>query len=158
MATSFTVGAGNYIRPYRNVRIVSFPEGGTQSFRIGDPVILETTSDKGNQVVIAGTDPLKVTGFAAQAATGTQGTAISVWAATPEAEFVGHVQDTGVLDNDLTGTAKGLVADGTNHIWRVDISETTTTACHIIKLLDAHGDTNGRVIFKVLAAYRQIFD
>jgi hypothetical protein len=72
MATAFVVGKGNFIRPYRNVRVRPFPEAASQTFRVGDPLILQTTADKGQQVKISAADPTTgtVVGFAAAAATG----------------------------------------------------------------------------------------
>lgn len=155
MATTWTVGSGDYIRPYRCVRTEHWPEGASQTFRVGDPVILSTVSDYGNHIVIAGTDAVAdIVGFAAEAATGVTGTKLAVWVADESGEFVGRVQDTGALDNDQIGEDYGMVADGTNHIWRVDLSDTTNVSVQMIKFLDTHGDTNGRVVFKVLNAAR----
>ena len=158
MATSFTVGAGDIMRPYRFPRVEHFPEGASQSFKIGYPVKLTTTTDKGHQIVVSGSDPTaNVVGVAAEAASGTEGTMIAVWVADEQAEFIGRVQDTGVLDNDDVGVSYGIVADATNSIYRVDRSETTTTVVKVVKLLDSHGDTNGRVVFKFLNARRGPF-
>lgn len=159
MAT-YTVGSGDYIRPYRKPRVEHFPEGASQSFRVGYPVILSATSDKGNRITVAGADPTAdIVGFAAAAASGTADTLIPVWVATEEAEFIGRLQDTGTVDNDDIGEAYGLVADATNLIWRVDRSETTTTICKIVRIPEpyVHGDVNPMVVFKVLNARRSPF-
>ena len=158
MATSFTAGPGDYMRPYRFPRVEHFPEAASQTFRIGDPVVLQTTSDKGHQIKISGADPTAdVVGIAAEAASGTENTMIPVWIADEQTEFIGRVQDTGVLDNDDVGDSYGIVADSTNKIWRVDRTETTTTVVKIVKLIDSHGDTNGKVVFKFLNARRGPF-
>ena len=158
MATSWTAGPGDFIRPFRLPRVEHYKEGASQTFKRGYPVILSATSDKGNKITVAGADPTAdIVGFAADNASGTEDTLIPVWVADEQAEFQGRVQDTGVLDADDTGEAYGLVADATNLIWRVDRSETTTTIAKIVKLLDGHGDTNGKVVFKVLNSRRSPF-
>ena len=155
------VGKGSYIRPHRRVRMRSFPEDSSQTFIVGDPVILSTDSDEGNYIKIAGADPTTdrgFVGFAAAAATGTKGTMIPVWLATGDAEFIGHVQDSETLDNDDISVEFGIVADATNLIWRVDTSETSAKVVRILELVDAAGDTNGRVIFHCIAPERLYHD
>lgn len=159
------VGAGSYIRPHRRVRMRAFPEDSSQSFKVGDPVILSTDSDEGNYIKIAGADPTTdrgFVGFAAKAATGTKGTMIDVWLATGDAEFIGHVSGAAAaddtLDNDDIGVEYGIVVDSTNTIYRVDLSETTAKVVRILELVDAHGDTNGRVVFHVIAPERLYHD
>jgi hypothetical protein len=155
------VGKGSYIRPYRRVRMKAFPEDSSQTFIVGDPVILGSDSNEGNYIKIAAADPAtdyKFLGFAASAANGVKGHMVDVWLATNDAEFVGHVSGAAAaddgLDNDDIGVAYGIVADSTNLIWRVDLSETTAPIARILELLDAHDDTNGRVVFNVIAGER----
>ena len=155
------VGKGSYIRPHRRVRLRAFPEDSSQTFIVGDPVALSTDADEGNYIKIAAADPTTdraFVGFAAKAATGVKGTMIDVWLATGDAEFIGHVQDAETLDNDDISVEFGIVADATNLIWRVDTSETTAKIVRILELADAHGDTNGRVIFHVIAPERLYHD
>ncbi len=151
------VGKGSYIRAYRNARLRAFPEDSSQTFIVGDPIIMGSDSDEGNYIKIAGTDPdtdRKFVGFAAKAATGTKGTMIDVWLATDDAEFIGHIEGTTAIDNDMISTELGIVADATNLIWRVDSTETTAKVARILELADAHGDTAGRVVFKVITPER----
>lgn len=133
MAT-FLIGKGNYIRPYRNVRIRPFPEAASQTFIVGDPLILQTTADKGHQVKISGADPTAgtVVGFALAAASGTEGTSIPVAMLDEQGEFMVVVQDTGAIDNDDIGDEYGIVADATNLIWRLDLTETTAKVFRIV--------------------------
>lgn len=152
MAT-ISVGAGNYARPYRNVRIRHFPEGASQTFKRGELLILILTADKGNKVGIASADPTTdraVVGFAAADASGVEGTMIPVWLATPEAEFVLHCESAGTIDNDDVSVQYGVVRDGTNVIWRVDRTESTAKLFTVLQLLDAHGDVNGRFVVKFI--------
>jgi hypothetical protein len=164
MAT-IPVGKGSYIRPHRRTRMRAFPEDSSQTFKVGDPVCLSADSDEGNYIKIAGTDPATdraFVGFAAKAATGVKGTMIDVWLATGDAEFVVHVCGAAVadttLDNDNISVEYGIIADSTNEIWRLDNSETTAKVFRVLNLLDAHGDTNGRVVAHVIAPERLYHD
>lgn len=154
MAT-FSVYKGNYIRPFRNVRTRTLPEAASQTFIVGDPLILQTTADKGNQVKISGADPSgTVVGFAAQAASGVENTPVPVWMLDEQGEFMVHVQDTGAMDNDDIGVEYGIVADATNLIWRLDRTETTAKVFHVVDFAPnpatgvkfAHGDVNGAFV------------
>lgn len=157
MAT-LSVGPGNHVRPHRCVRTVSFPEGPAQVFVVGDLLTLNTTADKGNQVVLAGADPTVIVGFAAEKASGVENTPISVWVADECGEFLMHVADTQVLDNDDIGNGYEVVRDtaGTpaRNIWRVDRTGVTADAVIVMQLIDAHGDVNGRVVVRIPAAAR----
>lgn len=159
------VGKGSYIRPYRRVRMKAFKEDSSQSFKVGDPVCLSADSDDGDYIKVAAADPTTdrfFVGFAAQAASGTKGNFVSVWLATGDAEFIGHVCGAavadGTLDNNDLSVEYGLLADSTNEIWRVDQSETTAKLVRILELADAHGDVNGRVVFHVIAPERLYHD
>lgn len=155
------VGKGSFIRPHRRVRMRAFPEDSSQTFIVGDPIILSADSDEGNYIKIAGADPAtdrSFIGFAAQAATGVKGTMISVWLATGDAEFIGHIEGTTAIDNDMISTELGIVADATYLIWRVDSTETTAKVVRILELFDNHGDTAGRLIFSVIAPERLYHD
>jgi hypothetical protein len=154
MAT-LTVASTDYARPYRDVRLAYFPEAASQTFIKGDLLILQTTTDKGNQVKIASADPTTdraIVGFAAGAASGTADTLIPVWLATPEAEFLIRCQDGGVLDNDDVSVQYGIVKDSTNLIWRLDRSETTAKVFTVLRLIDTHADVNGRYVVKFIAS------
>ncbi len=142
------VTSGDYIRPYRKPRVRTFKEGATQTFLKGAPLIFSVTADHENEVVEAGADPAYIIGYAAQDASGVQGTAISVYLATADSEFRAVVQNTGTLDYTNIGTRYGLVYDAGNKIWRVDLTEVTVTHCTIVDLLDKDGDVNGYVVFK----------
>jgi len=159
------VGKGSYIRPHRRVRMRAFPEDSSQTFIVGDPIILGSDANEGNYIKIAGGDPstdLKFLGFAASPATGVKGHMCDVWLATGDAEFIGHVSGAAAaddgLDNDDIGVSYGIVADSTNLIWRIDLSETTAPVVRILELVDNHDDTNGRVVFHVVAPERVYHD
>lgn len=155
MAITYVVGQGSYIRPLRNDRIRTLPEAASQTFIIGDPLILNATSNKGNECKIAGADPSgTVIGFALKAASGVEGTEIQVAPLDEQAEFVVYVADTQTLDNDDIGVEYGIVADGTNLIYRLDRTETAAKVFRVVDFATnpqtgvkfAHGDVNGAYI------------
>ena len=155
MATH-TVGPNDYIRPYRGpVRTRAFKEEASQSFRYG-AVVVQDASTK-DEVEEAGSDPTaRILGVAAEAAGGVADVKRLVYLAEPGVEFVARVQDTGTLAAANVGTEYGLVKDGTNNIWRVDLSETSNTNVIVTELIDPIGDVNGRVAFQFKAAARGI--
>lgn len=150
MAT-LTVTSADCIVPYRLTRNAHFEEGASQSFKYGHLVVLSS-----GQLVKGGSDPAAntVVGIASEDASGTQATKIGVYAATEESEFLGRVQDTGTLALTQIGAQFGLVLDATNDIFRVDLSDTSNKRVTILRLYDAVGDVNGRVIFKFMNAAR----
>jgi len=157
MAT-ISVGAGNIMRPYRNVRMEHFPEDAGQTFLVGDIVVFSATSGKENKIKLSGADPTaSVVGVAAEAASGVEGTMIGVWVANNDGEFLANVQDTGTLAATNVGSGFGVVRDATNLIWRVDLSETSAKVVDIVKLIDAVGDVNGLVVCKFRSAIRLPF-
>lgn len=145
------------IRPYRQVRVEGFKEAASQTFKMGDALILGTTADTGHRVAIAADATTYIVGFAAQDATGTTDAVVSVWVADALGEFVGNICTASVgdvaSDYNMIGDNAGLVPDTTNAVWRVDTND--TAANNVVKITglyhgDTEGDTNGRVIFRVL--------
>jgi hypothetical protein len=156
MAT-ISVGSGNYLRPYRNVRIANFPEDASQSFKRGAIVIYSATSGKENKIKEAGADPTALMlGVCLADASGTEGTMLPVALFTPDAEFVIHMVDTQTLDRSKLGTSYGVLKDGTYNIWRLDNTETTAKVFVIVQLLDAHGDANGRCVVRPTTATQKL--
>lgn len=161
MAT-ISVGAKSYVRPYRNPRMRQFVVDVSQTIVIGDLIVMGTDSDEGNRVKKAGADPTtdrKIVGFAAEAITTTsthnsETDKINIWLATQDAEFIAHCEDGAAIDNDDITTEYGMVNDATNSIWRVDRSETSAKIVRVLELVDTHGDTNGRLVFSVIAPER----
>lgn len=158
MATR-TVSAGDRIAPYRGpVRCLNFPEGAAQTFKRGYLVKFGADAGFENRVIVVGADPTLVIGVAAADATGVTDAPVPVWLAEPGVEFIGVVQSTGALDQtQLAAAGYGIIADATNLIHRVDLTETTAKVVHITQLIDADADVNGRVAFQFLAAARAPF-
>lgn len=151
MAT-IVVNSKNIIRPRRLARTIGhIPEGAGQSYKNGHVLVLS-----GGKAVKGATDPAAgtVIGVAADAATGVTDSKGIIYAADETAEFIGHVQDTGVLAIANVGLSCGLVLDATNDIHRVDLGDTTNLQVKITELVDAPGDINGQVVFKFLNAAR----
>lgn len=157
MAT-IPVSSGSIMRPRRNSRVRSFREAASQSFKLGEIVVLNTTTDKGNQIIKGASDPSAgtVVGVAASDASGVENTLIPVWMADEEQEFVAHCEDAAAIDNDDVGNSYGVVFDASNRICRVDRSDTSNTVVKVTELVDAHGDVNGRLAFKFLNASRAV--
>jgi len=146
------------VQPRRHVEVRHFPEGASQTFVRGDLLTFSGTADTGNRVIKAtsGTTASQLVGFAAESASGTAGTMIAVWLADEMAEFTANIctvtcgDDT--IDLDDLGDAYGMLADTTNAAWRINLAETTSNNqwAVITEIIDASGDTNGRVAFKIL--------
>jgi hypothetical protein len=141
----------NVFRTRRLDRIAYFLEGAAQTFKAGHVVILSA-----GKVVKGATDPAAgtVLGVAAEAASGITDNKIGVFVADENAEFIGNVQDTGVLALANVGLSCGLVLDGVNDVHRVDLADTTNLQVKVLELVDAVGDVNGLVVFKFLNAAR----
>lgn len=160
------VASGSYIRPYRRGRMRRMRVDTSQTIVVGDLLVLSADADEGDRVKKSGADPTTdrfIVGFAAGAITTSSTVAyprdeVDIWLASGDAEFIGHVCGAavadGTLDNNDLSVEYGLLADSTNGIWRVDQSETTAKLVRILELADAHGDTNGRVVFHVIAPER----
>lgn len=149
---TFTVAPSDWIRPIRFSRVIHFLEAAGQSFKVGQLVTL----DANGRLIKGTTDPAAqtVVGIAGEAASGVQGVKHPVWMADETAEFIGRVQDTGVLALTNIGKQYSIVLDATNDIFRVDLSDTTNKNVTITELYDAVGDVNGRVVFKFANAAR----
>lgn len=162
------VGAGSYIRPVNiaRTRTGRWRVDASQTVDVGDLLVLSTDSDEGNRVKVAGSDPTtdrKIVGIAAQAkTTGASPTypddEIIVWLATGDAEFLVHCEDAAAIDNDDISTEYGVVLDATNNIWRLDRTETSSKVFRVLRLRDAHGDVNGRLIVHFIAPERLYHD
>lgn len=154
------------IQPYfaGRSRIEGIAEGASQTFKAGTALVHSTVGNgTGHRVVVAVDATLGLTavanalvGFAAEDASGTAGTIISVYVADAATEFVGNICTASVgdlaTDVDFVGVEAGLVPDTTNAVWRVDMNDTTANKIVMITRLDprdAVGDTNGRVCFRL---------
>lgn len=133
------------MRPYDAATpTVGYKEGASQTFKRGDLLQVDTAAGT-NRVKIADADETEILGVAAEDAVGTADTAISVWVARAGERWIGNVTgDT--LDRADLNTEVGIVKDSAG-VWLVDLADTSATRVKIVALVDAHGDTNGRVLF-----------
>jgi hypothetical protein len=154
---AFTLAAGDYPRPYRNPRIRYFREAPSQTFAIGDILILNTTADKGDQVKISGADPASgtVVGVAAEAATGTENTIIGVYVLDESAEFI--IPALNALDYDDVGDEFGIASDSTVK-WKLDQGETSAKVFRVLAIAPGytHADTGGKYIVKAAVGVQAV--
>lgn len=163
MATTYAVGSGDHIKPWRNVRVRHLGVDSGQTMRVGDPVIFSTDAGDEHLIKVAGDNPTAgIIGFCAEApASGyTKGDKVAVWIATPDAEFVGRLNTVGAVAADLAviGTARALEIDSTNSIWSVEDDDAGNDAVRVLELLNpitrqpltADGDVNALCVFKVV--------
>jgi len=152
MAT-LTVGSGDFMRAHRgDHKIRNFPEGASQTFKRGYPVIFSAVSNKEYEIIVWTADlTTGIIGVAQQDASGTEGTSIPVLMASPDAEFRAPIQSGGTIDYTDLSKQRGLVIDTTNTICRVDLSETVAKIVTITDLVvGTDGDINATVAFKFM--------
>lgn len=135
MATTFSVGTGDIMRPHRGCKIRHFAEAATQTFKRGELLIMDAASTE-NRVKIAADQAIaRIVGVAAADASGVTGALVPVWLAVPEAEFKVTGKTGQALDYTDLGVGLALVKDATNVIWTVDNTDTTHDAVVPISIL-----------------------
>ena len=125
-------------------------EESSQTYKAGAPLVMDA-SNKDVEIWAGGTDATKLIGFAAAPATGTTGAVVSFYEANDSNLFEGSLINATtayVLLGTELGVKYSLVASGDD--WYVDVADTTTTKVEVVGLIDAVGDTNPRVVFRVL--------
>lgn len=163
MATTYSVGSGDYIRPYRNVRIQHFPVAVSQTILRGDPVKLAGAGLE-NRIKIGVVS--ETSGYVGIAAADITTTAthnavtdrIPVWLATENAEFIGRTVSDDAVDFTDIGVRVSLDADSANSIWVVETDDVTAEVVQVLQYLDpvtknvqaTEGDTSVLVVFKFL--------
>lgn len=163
MATTFTVGSGDYMRPYRNCRIQHFPVHTSQTLKKGYVVQLAGAGYE-NRVIVS-TDTV-VSGIVGVCAADITTTAthnavtdkVPVWLATPEAEFIARTDADTAANFTQLATRVELEIDATNSIHRVELGSTTYEVVWVLGFLDpvtknvqaTEGDYNVLCVFKFL--------
>lgn len=154
--SDFGRSSGDYIRPWRNVRVQHFPEDASQSFKRGEPLILGGAGVE-NKVKVASDNPTSaIVGIAAEDASGTTGNKVAVWVAHPEAEFIAKAVEGDAADFTDLNKAKAIQKDTTNVIWEVDTTDDGNDSVVPLDLLnlnkkqvvEADADTNYWVVFR----------
>lgn len=153
MAVTYTHGAGDIFRPYRNVKVRHFPETTSCTFKKGEPVIAVTggTATSKTRIGAAANQPTTlIVGVAAADASGTADNMVPVWMATPLAEFQIVYKTAQASAFGDFGTGLAILKDATNVIWYVDNTDTTHDAVVPIEMAPPYvlGDIGGYVIVR----------
>lgn len=155
MATTYTVSSGDYIRPYKcRPRIQHFPEAASQTFVIGEPLIMDAASTE-NRVKVAANQPTTLlVGFAAAAASGTTGALVPVWCCEANMQFKAVGKAAQAMDYTDLSVGLALLKDATNLIWYIDNTDTTHDAVVPLTIIApaVQGDFQGYYSFKIAAA------
>ena len=128
----------------------TYPEAASATFKRGELVTLSS----GLVAALSGTDPTAETilGIAMADASGVTNADAVIFVPTPDSLFVGNLGVSQVTAAPDRGALYGLVE--ASDLVHVDQSDTTNTRVVVVDLdrRDKVGDTNGRVIFKFMAA------
>lgn len=123
MATTFVPSAGDICRPYGKSELKHYPEAASQTFKRGEPVILDAASNE-NRIRVASDNPTAaIVGFAAADASGVAGTRIPVWKAKPELKFMMRTVASDAVDFSDIGTARAIQKHASLAIWVVDTTD-----------------------------------
>jgi hypothetical protein len=123
MATTFVPSAGDICRPYGKCKVFHYPEAASQTFKRGEPVILDAASNE-NRIRVASDNPTAaIVGFAAADATGTTGSMIPVWLAKPEYQFIMRTVASDAVDFSDIGTCRAIQKHASLAIWVVDTTD-----------------------------------
>jgi hypothetical protein len=162
MAT-FAVGTGDYILPFRNIRLKEYPVAVSQTILKGS-VLQKAGATLENRVILS-TDSITsgIVGIAMEAitTTGTHNPAtdkVLVALATPDAEFIGRTVADDAVDFTDLGVNVSLEIDATNLITRVETDDVTNETVKVLEYLNpftrepltAEGDVNALAVFKFI--------
>ncbi len=163
MATTFSVGSGDYVRPWRNVRIKHFPVTVSQTIVRGAAVKLAGAGLENRIKIGVVTETSGYVGFAAESITTTSThnpvtDTIAVWLGTEDAEFIGRTVSDDAVDFTDIGVGVALDIDATNGIWVVETDDVTAEVVRVLEYLDpvtrnrqaTEGDTSALCVFKFL--------
>lgn len=163
MATTFSVSSGDFIRPYRNVKIKHWPVTVSQTIRKGDAVKLAGAGLENRIKIGVVTETSGYVGIAAEDITTTSSHVaatdkIAVWLAEPDAEFIGRTVSDDAVDFTDIGVNVALDIDATNNIWVVETDDVTAEVVRVLRYLDpitnnvqaTEGDTSALCVFKFI--------
>lgn len=124
MATTYSVSAGDIMRPLGKCRVKHYPEVAAQSFKMGEPVVVGGAGVE-NQIQGTADNPTSgIVGVAAADASGVTGALCPVWCAEPHQLFVARAVAGDGLDYSDLGNARAIQAHGTlTDLWVVDTSD-----------------------------------
>lgn len=163
MATTYAVGTGDYIRPWRNVRLREFPVAVSQTILLGSVLKIAGAGLENRVILSTDTTETGVVGIAMEAitTTGTHNAAtdkVLVALATDGAEFVGRTPADDAVDFTDIGVGVELEIDATNLITRVETDGVTDEQVKVLEYLHpftlqpltAEGDFNALCVFKFI--------
>jgi hypothetical protein len=117
----------------------------------GAPLVRDA-STKELEEWAGGTDASLIVGFAAHALSGTAGTKVGYWEANDynlfEASLINATAAYTLLGTEVGMTYSLIKASNAN--WYVDVADTATDIVVVVGLISAVGDTNPRVIVRVV--------
>jgi hypothetical protein len=150
MATTFGVSSGDYIRPYRNVRVAHFPVAVSQTIVRGAAVKLAGAGVENRIKIGVVTETSGYVGVAAESITTTS-------THVPATKKRSTVSDDPVDFSDI-GVGVALDIDATNAIWVVETDDVTAEVVRVLSYLDpvtknpqvAEGDSSVLCVFKFL--------
>ena len=162
MATTFTVSSGDFMRPFKSrPRIQHFPMAATQTFKLGEPLIMDAASTE-NRVKVAANSPTSlIVGVAAANAADvansdgtTAGALVPVWCATHDAVFRAVGKANQALDYTDLSVGLAILKDATNNIWYIDNTSTGADAVVPLTIIApaVQGDFQGYYSFRFAAA------
>lgn len=152
MATTFTRSTGDIFRPYGRDEVRWYPMAASQSFKMGEPVILDSASTENRIKVSADNPTANIVGVAAANASdcansdGTTTAAMCpVWIAKPHLSFRIQTFNTDAIDYTDIGTARALQVHATlANTWVVDTSDAGNDSVVIERYLEGvEGDFAG---------------
>jgi hypothetical protein len=163
MATTFTVGSGDYMRPWRNCRIQHFPVHVSQTLKRGYVVQLAGAGYENRIIASTDTVTTKIVGVVAADITTTATHVAStdkvpVWLATEDAEFIARTVADDAVDFSDIGVNVSLEIDVTNSIVRVETDDTTYETVKVLQFIDpvtktkqaTEGDTSVWAVVKFI--------
>jgi hypothetical protein len=163
MATTFGVGTGDYIRPWRNVRLREYPVSISQTVLIGSVLKLAGAGLENRVILSTDTTTTGIVGVAMEAitTTGTHNAAtdkVLVALATPDAEFIGTTVADDVVDFSDIGVNVSLEIDAANSITRVETDDVTNETVKVLEYLNptnhnvqaTEGDTSAKAVFRFI--------
>lgn len=151
MATTFTRGHGDIMRPYGRCKVAHYKMAATQTFKAGYPLIWDTASDE-NRVKVASDNPtaalVGVAAADASACANSAGTTtnmwVPVWEARPHHQFQITTFSTDAIDYSDIGTCRALQAHATLNTWVVDTSDAGNDSVVVEKYIEGvEGDFAG---------------
>lgn len=124
MATTFTRSSGDCFRPYGRSEVRHYPEAASQSFKRGEPVILDASATQ-NRVKVAADNPTAaIVGVAAGDASGVTGAMVPIYIAKPHLSFQIQTFNTDAIDYADIGAARAIQVHATlANVWVVDTSD-----------------------------------